>query len=178
VSAVRVWDPLVRVVHWTLAALIAYELFDDAGANPWHRYLGYAAGALVAVRLAWGIAGPRYARLTAIACRAVQAPRYLLARVARDGRPYAAHTPPGALMALVLWVLTIFVVLTGWMLQLDAFWGDEVLQRVHTASAYVLAGFAGVHIAGAVVTSIVTRTNLVKAMFTGSKRAADERAAS
>ena len=41
----RVWDPLVRTVHWSLAALIAVELFNEAGANPWHRYLGYVAAA-------------------------------------------------------------------------------------------------------------------------------------
>jgi len=51
-SRVYVWDPLVRIVHWSLATLILVDLFNEAGANPWHRWLGYAAGALVVTRLA------------------------------------------------------------------------------------------------------------------------------
>jgi len=51
---IRVWDLLVRSVHWSLATLIVIELFNEAGANPWHRYLGYLAAALVVVRLVWG----------------------------------------------------------------------------------------------------------------------------
>lgn len=177
-SAVRVWDPIVRLVHWALATLIVVELFNEAGANAWHRYLGYAAGALVALRFAWGVAGPRYARLSSIARRAMQAPDYLRSRVTSDSQAYAAHTPPGALMALVLWGLTLLIGTTGWMLQLEAFWGDDVLQLVHAWAAYFLGGFAAVHVTAAIVTSVITRTNLVKSMFTGFKRTADDRGAS
>ena len=165
------WDPLVRIVHWTVAALVVTDLFNEAGANPWHRNLGYAAGALVLLRLAWGLVGPRPARLSS------------MARAARDALPDArslarpprelpaGHTPLGASMAFVLWSLVLAVVVTGWLLRLDAFWGDETVERAHSAAAYVLGGMALVHVAGAVATSLRYRVNLVAAMVTGKRRA-------
>ena len=51
----KVWDPLVRVVHWGVAVAIVADLANEAGANPWHRGIGYAALALVCARLAWGL---------------------------------------------------------------------------------------------------------------------------
>jgi len=169
-SAIRVWDPLVRVVHWSVACLVVMDLVNEAGANPWHRYLGYACGALVAVRLAWGVIGTPYARLSSIATSARRIGPYLTRSASREVRLFhAGHNPLGAWMALVLWGLILLAVATGWMLQLDAFWGDEAMQTAHAAASYALAGCAVLHVAGVLVTSVLQRTNLVKAMITGSK---------
>ena len=167
---VRVWDPLVRVVHWSVAALIVFDLVNEAGANPWHRYAGYVAGALVLVRLTWGIFGGRLARLTSIAKNAAMVGRYLGAWRSRGPRAvYIAHNPLGACMVLLLWALILVVTVTGWMQQLDAFWGDELVQSVHSLAAYGLGVCAALHVAGVLVTSASSRTNLVKAMITGKK---------
>ena len=63
-NTVRVWDPLVRVFHWTLAAafLTAYLVEDD-----WlglHIVAGYTVLGLVLFRLVWGALGTRHARFT------------------------------------------------------------------------------------------------------------------
>ena len=164
---IKVWDLLVRSVHWSLATLIVIELFNEAGANPWHRYLGYLAGALVVVRLAWGCGDRGHASLASMAASARQTPSYL----PRTSTPSLGHTPPGALMAFALWTLVLLVALTGWMLDLDAFWGEEWLRQIHEVLAYALAAFAVVHIAAAVIASYVHRVNLVKSMITGDKPA-------
>lgn len=163
---IRVWDLLVRSVHWSLAAVIVVELFNEAGANPWHRYLGYLAAALVVVRLVWGCGDRGHISLTSMAASARRAPSYFVLR-----SPSIGHTPPGALMAFALWTLVLLVALTGWMLGLDAFWGEEWLQQVHEVLAYALAAFAVVHIAAAIFMSYAQRVNLVKAMITGNKPA-------
>jgi cytochrome b len=163
---IRVWDLLVRSVHWSLATLIVIELFNEAGANPWHRYLGYLAAALVVVRLVWGCGDRGHASLASMAASARQAPSYFTLR-----SPSIGHTPPGALMAFALWTLVLLVAVTGWMLGLNAFWGEEWLQQVHEVLAYALAAFAVVHIAAAIVTSCAQRVNLVKSMITGNKPA-------
>lgn len=72
-------------------------------------------------------------------------------------------------MAFMLWGLVLFVVATGWLLQLQTFWGNEMLEVLHKWSAYVLGACALVHVTGALVTSAVHRTNLVKAVITGVK---------
>lgn len=163
----KVWDPLVRTVHWSLATLIVVELLNEAGANPWHRYLGYVAAALVVLRLVWGCGDRGYASLRPMAVSARQAFAYF-----RSERPVpqrAGHTPPGAFMAFALWGLALLVALTGWMQGLDAFWGDERLQQLHELLAYVLAGCALVHVIAALAASHLQGVNLVKAMITGNK---------
>jgi cytochrome b len=158
----------VRTVHWSLASLIAVEMLNDAGANPWHRYFGYAAAALIVLRLAWGFGDSRHARLSAMAASARQIFPYLK-QSSGSVPPSVGHTPPGALMAFTLWGLTLLVAETGWMQGLDRFWGDERLQQLHEALAYVLSACALIHVTAALVTSRVQRVNLVKAMITGNK---------
>src|SRR6188768_4231520 len=60
-----VWDWPLRAFHWALVLAVAgsfathyagMEWFD------WHRRCGYVVVVLVGFRLAWGFAGPRYAR--------------------------------------------------------------------------------------------------------------------
>ena len=164
-----VWDVFVRSVHWTLAALIAIELFNEAGANPWHRYFGYAAGALVLARLAWGLGPVGEARLARMLGTAREAPAYLGALRGGRTRTYLGHNPLGALMAFMLWALILAVAVTGWMTQLDAFWGEEWLQEFHSVLSYVLAAFAVLHVTGVLVTSRLYRMDLVASMVTGRK---------
>ena len=154
-----VWDRFLRSVHWGLAALVAIELLNEAGANPWHRWLGYAAAALVAARLAWGLCESGYARLGSMARTALHGP----------GAGHPAHTRLGALMAFMLWSLVLLAGVTGWMLGLDAFWGEQWLQDLHAAIAYVLAGCIAIHVAAAIAASRSQGMNLVKAMITGEK---------
>jgi cytochrome b len=157
----------VRVAHWGVALAVVADLVNEAGANPWHRWIGYTALGLVAMRLTWGFVGPRHARIEAMLRSAASIRSYLKARGASA---YEGHNPLGALMAFTLWGLVIACGVTGWMLQLDRFWGDETLQALHEICAYTLAAFVPIHVTGAVVTSVRQRTNLVKAMFTGVKR--------
>jgi cytochrome b len=170
----RVWDRLVRSVHWSVAALVLIDLVNEAGANPWHRYLGYAAGALVLLRLGWGLGDTGHARLAEMTASAARALPYTRALIAGTGGVYTGHNPLGALMAYTLWALILFVCVTGWATQLDRFWGEEWLHNLHSLSAYVLAGCAVLHICGALATSALHRTNLIKAMITGRKPLPDD----
>jgi len=162
---VLVWDAFVRVTHWAIAILVVAELVNEAGANPWHRYLGYAAAALVIARLAWGLVSSGEARLARMAATAAEARAYL-----RSSRAYLGHNPLGALMAFLLWTLILAVGISGWMTQLDAYWGEEWLQQLHEVLAYILGACALLHIGGVLVTSRLHRVNLVAAMLSGKKR--------
>ena len=82
---------------------------------------------------------------------------------------HLTRNPLGACMAFTLWGATGLVIATGWMLQLEGFWGDEMLETLHSSIAYVLGSLVGVHVVGAIVTSVRERENLVKAMITGRK---------
>src|SRR5262249_18328418 len=130
---------------------------------------GYAAGALVLLRLAWGLGDTGHARLAAMTAAASRAFPYTRSLIAGTGGVYVGHNPLGALMAYMLWTLNLRVVLTGWGQRLDRFCGEEWLQELHSVAAYVLAAWPAAHVCGAVGTSALYRTNLIKAMITGRK---------
>ena len=61
-ASLYVWDPVVRLFHWSLVACVLLNQFVlEAGETP-HRWVGYAAAALVGLRLLWGVIGSRHAR--------------------------------------------------------------------------------------------------------------------
>ena len=63
-DTVKVWDPLIRIFHWSLVLTftIAYITEDDW--QSLHLVAGYAVTILIAFRLVWGVIGPRFARFT------------------------------------------------------------------------------------------------------------------
>lgn len=61
-ASVRVWDPFVRVFHWSLVGLFTLAfLTGDEWASA-HELAGYMIAGLLAARIAWGVFGSRHAR--------------------------------------------------------------------------------------------------------------------
>jgi cytochrome b len=170
---VKVWDPLVRLFHWSLAACVLGAFMVEEGDTA-HQLLGYTAVALVAFRVLWGLVGPRHARFSTW----VRGPRavatYLRERLPGRSQRRLGHNPAAAVMILVLMAGVAAVGMTGWMQTWDAFWGAEWLEELHEALAYGLLAFIGVHIVAAISESIHYRENLVAAMIHGRKRVLDD----
>lgn len=168
-QSLRVWDPFVRLFHWSLVGcvLVDYFVIDDGEAV--HQWLGYIAAALVLARIVWGFVGSGYARFADF----FPTPSRLLRHLAhmRAGRHdfHAGHNPLGALMMLALMALVLALGVTGYMQGMDAYWGEEWLQELHEALAAILIGLAVLHVLGAIVMSRIDRINLVRAMITGVK---------
>lgn len=173
VGTVKVWDPLVRLFHWSLAVCVLGAFLVEEGDRA-HQLLGYTALGLVAFRLLWGVVGSRHARFTdwVRGPRAVAA--YLRERRAGTSRRRLGHNPAAAVMILLLLAGVSAVGMTGWMQTWDAFWGVEWLEELHEALAYGLLAFIGVHVLAALVESVHYRENLIAAMFHGRKRALED----
>lgn len=167
---VKVWDPLLRLFHWSLAACVLGAFVVEEGGAA-HQLLGYTALGLVAFRLLWGVVGPRHARFGDF----VRGPRavaaYLRERIAGTSRRRLGHNPAAAVMILLLLAGVAAVGVTGWMQTLHAFWGAEWLEELHETLAYGLLAFVGAHVLAAIVESLHYRENLVAAMVHGRKRA-------
>lgn len=168
----KVWDPLVRVLHWVLVASVAIGWFSTLGwGTAWHNAAGYAALAVVLLRLVWGLAlGGRFARFRQF----LRSPRATLAYGARvlAGREprYLGHNPLGGWMIVLLLATVAAIGITGWLYTTDAFWGDEMVERVHRTLAWALLGLIALHLAGVAFASWRHRENLVAAMLHGRKR--------
>ncbi len=170
---VRVWDPLVRIFHWTVAGgVIANLTFFRHDETP-HIYVGYAVIAALVVRLCWGVASRGHARFASF----VPGPRrlvgYFAAMLSRREPRYVGHNPAGAAMIVLLLVLLATVGTTGWMMGLDAYWGVAWVETLHEVTANILIGAVALHVIGAIIESIRHRENLPLAMITGYKRAAE-----
>lgn len=107
------WDPLVRLTHWGIAATIVVNGVISEEGSALHVWIGYAAGALLTVRLLWGLIGTGPARFGSFP----PSPRRALAHVADIAagrrRTHRSHNPLGALMAYALWGTLATVVATG-----------------------------------------------------------------
>ena len=169
-ATVKVWDPFVRVFHWTLLALFVIAFVTGDESERVHIAAGYGIAILLALRLAWGIVGPRNARFSAF----VRSPRVVLAYL-RDvanlkARRYLGHNPAGGAMIVALLAALIGTAVTGYMMTIDAYWGAKWVEEAHEALAYGMLALAGLHVLGVAASSLLHRENLIKAMWTGRKR--------
>ena len=168
-ASLRVWDPLVRILHWTLAVSIALAWFTRAGFGRWHEAIGYVSLAAVGLRVVWGATGPRYARFMQFVRSPSAALRYTALVLQRRAPRYIGHNPLGGWMVLALIASVVAVGVTGWLYTTDAYWGEAWLEALHDACAKVVLVLVALHVAGVVVTSILHKENLVGAMIHGRK---------
>ena len=194
-AMVRVWDPAVRLFHWSLVAAFATAWLSADEVQPVHEIAGYTVAALVAFRLVWGVVGGRYARFAQFVTGPGAALAYLGQVVRGSERRHIGHNPAGAAMILALLATLSGTALTGWLMaepdrltllpDLPAIvapaWADddgddgdrkggEALEEVHEVLANLMLVLVALHVGGVVLTSVRHRENLARAMVTGDKR--------
>jgi cytochrome b len=190
----RVWDPFVRVCHWSLATVVLVDWLTDE--PRWmHVWLGYAALLLVLARVLWGFIGHENARFANF----VRGPRvvfdYLAGLIRFSSQRYLGHSPAGGAMIVALLVMIAATALTG-MINLAQDQGQGLLsniitkverpripgqkrpplltKKIHEGIANITIALVVLHVCGVVLASIAHRENLVRAMITGRKRALSE----
>lgn len=171
-ALVRVWDPLVRVFHWGLAASFLAAYLTRHGGGTLHYWAGGAAAALVALRLAWGVFGTRYARFSQFVRGPAAVLAYLRAIATGSEARYIGHNPAGGAMIVALMLVMLATALTGYLQTTDQFFGDAGIEKLHDLLGNGLLLLVLGHLAGVAVASLRHRENLVGAMITGQKRSA------
>jgi cytochrome b len=168
--AVKVWDPFVRVFHWSLATLfiVAYATGDEAQLV--HIAVGYGIVGLVALRVIWGFVGPHHARFSSFVRSPRQVIGYLRSVATLRATRHLGHNPAGGAMIIALMIMLTATGTTGYMMTTDAVWGAKWVEEVHEAFANLTVGLVVVHVFGVLFSSLVYGENLVKAMVTGRKR--------
>lgn len=188
---VRVWDPLLRIFHWTLVVAFATAWLTADEMQPVHEFAGYAVASLIGFRLIWGLVGSRYARFSQF----VRGPAATLSYVGDIAkgreRRFLGHNPAGAAMVVALLVTLSGTAFTGWLMEepgraetaarqlqfvAPAFADDDddeaeiPLKEVHETLANAMLLLIALHLGGVALASYRHRENLVRAMVTGRKR--------
>lgn len=167
---IPVWDRFVRVFHWSLVVCILINFFVIDDGETLHRFLGYTASALVLARIVWGFIGSRHARFADFFPTPSRIRQHLHHLKSGTRDEYPGHNAVGAVMMLVLLVLTLALGITGYMQGSDAFWGEEWVQELHEGLASTLIACAGLHALAAIIMGRIEGTNLIAAMVSGVKK--------
>ncbi|ODN68674.1 cytochrome b/b6 domain-containing protein [Methylobrevis pamukkalensis] len=170
-GSVKVWDPVVRLFHWTVVAGCLLNLFILEEGKSAHRITGYVILGALAIRLVWGFIGSRHARFADFFPTRRRLSGHVWELMAGQEVRRLGHPPLASVMLLTLMALLAVTGLTGWMTTLDAFWGETWLETLHEVFANAIMVLAFVHAGAAIVQSVRHRENLVWAMVTGRKRA-------
>ncbi|MCW8830615.1 MAG: cytochrome b/b6 domain-containing protein [Gammaproteobacteria bacterium] len=184
-NQIKVWDPLVRVFHWTLASafFIAYLTEDD-----WmnvHAYAGYTIGALIMFRLLWGFVGTRHARFSDFVRPPREVVSYLKDMATFHPKRYLGHNPAGGAMVVALLVSLSLTVLTG----MSVYGAEEsagplaelfanapelvadMFEELHEFFANFTLFLVVFHVIGVVLAGLQHGENLVRSMINGLKKA-------
>ncbi|WP_234455075.1 cytochrome b/b6 domain-containing protein [Thermohalobaculum xanthum] len=189
-ETLRPWDPVVRLTHWGIAAAVLLNGLVTEDGGRVHVWVGYAAFALLALRLIWGLVGTKRARFASFPPSLSTARAHLGDLLAGRYRDYPSHNPLGSLMAYALWGLLAVVTLTGIGMAGSPFEErpatrqesvashdrdderereeeDEVLEEVHEVAANLILVLAALHVAGVGLESRLAGRNLVRPMLGG-----------
>jgi len=183
-SIVKIWDPFVRIFHWTLVLsfFIAYVTEEDFLTI--HTFAGYTVLALLLLRIIWGLIGTRYARFSDFTYSPQAIKEFIKDTLYLRAKRYLGHNPAGGAMILLMIISLLVTTLTGiavygieeqagplsnWYTQKDSIWGD-VFEETHEFFANFTLLLVFIHVAGVIVESFIHKENLVKSMIDGNKR--------
>ena len=178
---VRVWDPWIRLCHWSIVVLIGVSYFSIQAGNMRLHYLsGYTVLTLVLFRIAWGVVGSDTARFV----RFLRSPLAALRHLSHFTRPEddreVGHNAAGGWMVLVLLGLLLAQAGTG--LFADSGYGDygplaktvasdtsDWLTGQHHRIFKLILAAAVLHVLAVAAYMMVKGHDLVGPMVTGRK---------
>ncbi len=183
-NLIKVWDPVVRLFHWTLVPAFFLAYFTEEDLLTLHVWAGYVVFGLIVFRLAWGFTGTNTARFSNFVFKPRVVLNYLKDTLKLKAPRYVGHNPAGGAMIILLLISLLVTSLTGvavygteesagplagWLAGVGEY-RSEQLEELHEFFANFTLLLVIIHVAGVVAESVIHRENLVRAMFTGYKR--------
>jgi cytochrome b len=180
---IRLWDLPVRLVHWSLVALLPSLWWTwHSGRTQLHEKLGYLTLGLLLFRILWGIFGSSTARFVHF----VKGPRAIAAYLSGRSPARPGHNPLGALSVLALLGLMIIEVGLGLFAQdVDGIEAGSLAKFVsydtaewardwHAWLFNIILAVVALHVLAILFYLLIKRDNLVGPMVTGRKEVGDE----
>ncbi len=179
-----VWDPLVRIFHWTLVIAFITAFISEDDYLTIHSWAGYTILSLLTIRIFWGFVGTKHAKFSDFIFSKQDITHFIKDTFSLKAKRYLGHNPAGGAMVILLMLSLLFTAFSGLVIfaieegqgplvsllsEINPFWGD-IFEEVHEFLANFILFLIAVHIAGVIVESLIHHENLIKSMFTGKKR--------
>lgn len=110
----------VRLIHWGIALSVFLVVFFLEDGDAPHRYAGYFALSLVALKVVLSLKNKEESQTGFLK----------------------------NLVHILIWGLVVLLALTGWMMSLDRFWGEDWLERIHEYLSHSLKVLVLLHLLG------------------------------
>lgn len=182
-AMIKVWDPLVRLFHWSLVGAFAVAWLTEDEWMRLHANAGYLIIALLSFRLVWGLLGTRYARFSDFVKSPSRVIDYLRDLIGLRAERTIGHNPAAGAMIVALLITLFLTTLSGLLAYgatgggplaelffSHAAYGSEFFEALHEFFANFTLFLVVVHLLGVAFGSLLHGENLVRAMFTGNKR--------
>lgn len=170
----KVWDPAVRVFHWSLVAGFAANALFTNPEKSLHHWIGYGVAGLIALRVVWGFVGTKHARFASFPPDPAASLGQVADMATGRRRVHLGHTPLGALMIYNLILTMVAIGVTGWMMTTYTWFGVEWVKEAHEVAVTWAEISVVAHVAAVIWESVRTGVNLPRAMVTGYKAIPDE----
>ena len=171
VQTEKLWDPLIRLFHWSIAAIFVANYFINEAGEDWHQWLGYVAVVWLFVRFFWGFFGKGAARWADFFPTRANLTAHVTALISGEQYHRFGHSPLGGLVMILMMLCILSLGISGFMMEeIDYFWGEDWVENLHSWSANVLMALVSVHIFAALYESYRLKENLPLSMITGKRR--------
>jgi cytochrome b len=182
--AVKVWDAPIRIVHWAIVLLFAFQFVTGKIGGElmtWHAYCGYSILVLVVFRILWGFVGSTHARFASFLAGPAATLRFARRLFSRQAVPQLGHNPLGGWMVIALVACLAFQAGSGLfandgasaegpLASLVSLEVSNRLTELHRWNLNLLLLLAGIHIGGVLFHWFAKKDNLVAPMFSGVKQ--------
>lgn len=180
-DSVKVWDPLVRIFHWSLVVSFFLAYFTEDDWIDLHVVAGYTVAGLIGFRIIWGFIGTPYARFTQFVKSPSTVIDYMKRMAKFDVPHYLGHNPAAAAMVIALLLSIIAVSITGMSIiaaegqgplagTFFATFNAKWMEEIHEFFANFTLLLVILHVAGVFFSGMLEGENLPRAMVTGRKK--------
>ena len=181
---IYIWDPLVRIFHWTLVITFSIAFISEDDYLTIHSWAGYTILSLLMIRILWGFIGTKHAKFSDFVFSKQDITQFIKDTLLFKAKRYLGHNPAGGAMVILLIFSLLFTACSGLVIfaieegqgplafllsEVSSNWGD-IVEEIHEFFANFTLFLIAVHIAGVIIESLIHSENLIKSMFTGTKR--------
>lgn len=164
-----IWSVPTRIIHWAIALPVLLNFFIEGG-DFLHKFFGFLAAGAMVIRINWGLISKDKANFRYFPLKLSEVRRYISDLVQGREHIYQGHNPLASLAYVSIWLFVAALGLTGFMMGLDRYWGEEWLEDLHESLSNGLVLLILLHLFGIVFDGIKNKRKTWLGMITGERK--------